>query len=567
MRSAGFYRSVTFVICGVLSAASLTSCSSGGGDRLALTPPMGWNSWNFFQADISEQIIRDTADAMVESGMRDAGYEYLVLDDGWMAKERDSEGNLVADPEKFPSGMKALGDYIHSKGLKYGIYADRGHSTCQRLPGSFEHEQADIDAFASWGVDYIKLDSCYAEINGRKSSDDFTVYRECIKNTGRPMILSMANYTDPSWAWADQEIGHLWRTSFDIGPNMGSVYYCADTSAGDIVIHPAFNGLWQFAGPGHWNDPDMLQVGNLKNDIENKTHFGLWCILAAPLMAGNDLRNMSETVRDILTTEELIKVNQDPRGVQGYKVYDDGDHEIYNKPLCDGTTAVLLLNKGAEKADITVTWDKIGLKGRQKVRDPWLRKDLGYYSGSFTAKDLPQHGHVFLIVGSKGKELPTPDPVPLEKYAVTRKGGTYLSDLYYIWRAGDAPKYDKNRDGKPIVIDGTLYERGFGCKLGSDTKIMFKLNGNAERFKATVGLDSSYQADEAINFMVRNEDPIGPYSLLYDSGKMTKETPAKVIDIDVRGIDCLILAIEGQRGFKGQPALGNWADARVVATE
>ncbi len=567
MRSAGFYRSVMFVICGVLSATGLTSCSSGGGDRLALTPPMGWNSWNFFQAGINEQIIRDIADAMVESGMRDAGYEYLVLDDGWMAKERDSNGKLVADPEKFPSGMKALGDYIHSKGLKYGIYADRGHSTCQRLPGSFEHEQADIDAFASWGVDYIKLDSCYAEINGRKSSDDFTVYRECIKNTGRPMILSMANYTDPSWAWADQAIGHLWRTSFDIGPNMGSVYYCADTSAGDIVIHPAFNGLWQFAGPGHWNDPDMLQVGNLKNDIENKTHFGLWCILTAPLMAGNDLRNMSEIVRNILTTEELIKVNQDPRGVQGYKVYDDGDHEIYNKPLCDGTTAVLLLNKGAQKADITVTWDKIGLKGRQKVRDLWQRKDLGYYSGSFTAKDLPQHGHVFLIIGSKGKPLPTPDPVPLEKYAVTRKGGTYLSDLYYVWRAGDAPQYDKNFQGNPIVLDGTLYERGFGCKLGSNTKFMFKLNGNAERFKAIVGLDSSYHGDEAVNFMVRNEDPIGPYSLLYDSGKMTKETPAKVIDIDVRGIDCLILAIEGQRGFKGQPALGNWADARVVATE
>jgi len=556
-----------FVICGVLSATGLTSCSSGGGDRLALTPPMGWNSWNFFQAGINEQIIRDIADAMVESGMRDAGYEYLVLDDGWMAKERDSNGKLVADPEKFPSGMKALGDYIHSKGLKYGIYADRGHSTCQRLPGSFEHEQADIDAFASWGVDYIKLDSCYAEINGRKSSDDFTVYRECIKNTGRPMILSMANYTDPSWAWADQAIGHLWRTSFDIGPNMGSVYYCADTSAGDIVIHPAFNGLWQFAGPGHWNDPDMLQVGNLKNDIENKTHFGLWCILTAPLMAGNDLRNMSEIVRNILTTEELIKVNQDPRGVQGYKVYDNGDHEIYNKPLCDGTTAVLLLNKGAQKADITVTWDKIGLKGRQKVRDLWQRKDLGYYSGSFTAKDLPQHGHVFLIIGSKGKPLPTPDPVPLEKYAVTRKGGTYLSDLYYVWRAGDAPQYDKNFQGNPIVLDGTLYERGFGCKLGSNTKFMFKLNGNAERFKAIVGLDSSYHGDEAVNFMVRNEDPIGPYSLLYDSGKMTKETPAKVIDIDVRGIDCLILAIEGQRGFKGQPALGNWADARVVATE
>lgn len=525
-------------------------------NELARTPPMGWNSWNAFHGDIDEQKIRGIADAMVESGMHNAGYTYLVIDDGWMADKRNSEGKLVADPNKFPSGIKALSDYIHSKGLKFGLYQDRGHSTCMRLPGSFGHEQVDMDTFAAWGVDYIKLDSCYAEINGRKSSDDFGVFKECIIKTGRPMILSMANYTDPSWAWGGQEIGHLWRTSFDISPQMGSVYYCADTSAGDIIIHPAFNGLWQFAGPGHWNDPDMLQVGNLKTDIENKAHFSLWCILAAPLMAGNDFRNMSETARNILTAEELIKVNQDPRGIQGYKVYDDGDHEIYNKPLWNGTTAVLLLNKGTRKADITVTWDKIGLRGRQKVRDLWQGKDLGYYSGSFTAKGLLRHGHMFLIVGSKGKPLPTPDPVPLEKYAVTGKGKTYLSDLYYVWRSGNAPKYDKTFEGKPIVIDGTPYERGFGCKATS--KIMFKLNGNAERFKAVVGLDPSYQGNKAVNFRVRNEDPIGPDSLLYDSGKMTKDTPAKVIDIDVRGIDCLILTIEGRE------ALGNWADAQVV---
>lgn len=526
-------------------------------NRLAALPPMGWNSWNIFHGDIDEEKIRGIADKMVETGMRDAGYTYLVLDDGWMADKRSSGGNLLADPNKFPSGMKSLGEYIHSKGLKYGIYQDRGHSTCMRLPGSFGHEQMDMDTFAEWGVDYIKLDSCYAEINGRPSSEDFGVYKACILRTGRPMILSMANYTDPSWAWGGEAIGHLWRTSFDIGPNMGSVYYCMDTSASDTVIHPAFNGLWQFAGPGHWNDPDMLQVGNMKSDMENKTHFGLWCILAAPLMAGNDLRNMSDPVRDILTAKEVLGINQDPRGIQGYKVYDDGDHEIFNKPLADGSTAVLLLNRGSEEADMTVTWDKINLKGRQKVRDLWQRKDLGTFQDAYTASKLKQHEHVLLKIGSIGKPLPTPDPMPLDKYTVTHKGTTSLSDLYYIWRSGNAPKVNQTFNDVPIVIDGIPYERGFGCKAVS--KIMFKLNGNAQRFNAVVGLDPSYQGDEAVSFKVRNEDPIGPDSILYDSGKMTKDSPAKVIAIDVKGIHCLILSFEGKK------ALGNWGDPHVVS--
>jgi hypothetical protein len=528
-------------------------------NELARTPPMGWNSWNIFRGDINEQKIRGIADAMVDSGMRDAGYTYLVIDDGWMADKRDSEGKLMADQNKFPSGMKALGDYIKSKGLKFGLYQDRGHSTCMKLPGSFRYEQVDMDTFAGWGVDYIKLDSCYAEINGRKSSDDFGLFKKCIVNTGRPMILSMANYTDPSWAWDGQNIGHLWRTSFDIRARMGSVYYCADTSAGDIIIHPAFNGLWQFAGPGHWNDPDMLQVGNLKTDIENRTHFGLWCILAAPLMAGNDLRTMSDETRDILTVPEVLKVNQDPRGVQGYKVYNDDGREIYNKPLHDGTTAVLLLNKNSEPADITVTWDMIGLSGRQKVRDLWRQKNLGHYSGSFTAENLPQHRHMLLKVGSKGKPLATADPVPLEKYAVTQEGKTYLSDLYYIWKRGDAPRYDKSFNGKAIVVNGTIYDKGLGCRATS--KIMFKLNGCADKFKAVIGLDSSYQGQETVSFRLREQDPIGPDSLLYDSGKMGKDTPTKIVDVDIRGIDCLILAIEGKQ------ALGNWANAHILVDQ
>ncbi len=512
---------------------------------------------DIFHGDIDEEKIRGIADAMVESGMRDADYTYLVIDDGWMADKRDSEGKLMADPNKFPGGMKALSDYIHSKGLKFGLYQDGGHSTCMRLPGSFGYEQVDMDTFAEWGVDYIKLDSCYAEINGRKSTDDFGLFKECIINTGRPMILSMANYTDPSWAWDGHNIGHLWRTSFDIRPRMGSVYYCADSSAGDVVIHPAFNGLWQFAGPGHWNDPDMLEVGNLKTYIENRTHFGLWCILAAPLMAGNDLRIISDETRDILTAPEVLEVNQDPRGVQGYKVYDDGDREIYNKPLHDGTTAVLLLNKNSESADITVTWDMIGLSGRQKVRDFWRRKDMGHYYGSFTAEDLSQHGHMLLKVGSTGKPLATAVPVPIEKYAVTLKGKTYLSDLYYIWKRGEAPRYDKTFNGKPIVMNGTIYNRGFGCRATS--KIMFKLNGFADKFKAVVGLDPSYQGQETVNFTLREQDPIGTDSLLYDSGKMGKDTLARIVEVDIRGVDCLILSIEGKQ------ALGNWADAHVLA--
>ncbi|MCP4456158.1 MAG: alpha-galactosidase, partial [Planctomycetes bacterium] len=418
------FQSLILAVALLLGASSCASKKAGetslkGADKdsaealyngLAESPPMGWNSWNIFHGDIDEEKIRGIADQLVETGMRDAGYTYLVLDDGWMADRRAPDGTLLADPNKFPSGMKALGEYIHSKGLKYGIYQDRGHSTCMRLPGSFGYEQMDMNLFAEWGVDYLKLDSCYAEINGRPSSEDFGVYKAAIIKTGRPMILSMANYTDPSWAWGGDEIGHLWRTSFDIGPHMGSVYYCMDTSAGDIVIHPEFNGLWQFAGPGHWNDPDMLQVGNMKSDIENRTHFGLWCILAAPLMAGNDLRNMSDAVRDILTHEEVLGINQDPRGIQGYKVYDNGDHEIFNKPLADGKTAVLLLNRGSEPADVTVTWDQINLKGRQKVRDLWQGKDLGKFKGGYTAAKLKPHEHVLLKIGSKGKPLPGPTP-------------------------------------------------------------------------------------------------------------------------------------------------------------
>jgi alpha-galactosidase len=516
---------------------------------------MGWNSWNCFQADINEVTIRQIADAMVESGMRDAGYTYLVLDDGWMAKKRDADGNLVADPNKFPSGMKAIGDYIHSKGLKYGIYEDRGKWTCQQLPGSFKHEQADMTIFAAWGVDYIKMDSCFAENNGRLSTEDYRIYRDCITRTGRDIVLSISDFGNAAWAWGGKETSQLWRTSNDIYPWMGSVYACAETSAGDSRIHPGFNGLGQFAGPGHWNDPDMLQVGNLKEKIGNRAHFSLWCILGAPLMAGNDLRAMSEETRKILTAPEVIAVNQDRRGIQGYKVYDNGDHEVYNKPLANGTTAVLLLNKGRKAADITVEWEKVGLSGRQKVRDLWARKDLGLHKDSFTARNLPQHGHMMIKVGSPGRPLPGPKPAPEEKYMITKAGETYLSDLWYIWKSGNAPISDKNFKNAPISVGGKTYEKGLGCK--SNSRMMYKVNRRGRRFKAIVALDDSYKGEETARFRVFNEDFFGN-RVLYNSQNMKAGDAPKEIDIDISEVDCLMLT------FEGKNVLGNWANARVV---
>ncbi|MFP6764890.1 MAG: NPCBM/NEW2 domain-containing protein, partial [Planctomycetaceae bacterium] len=527
---------------------------------LGATPPMGWNSWNAFEKDIDEKKIREIADVMVTSGLRDAGYEYLVIDDAWMAPERDGKGRLVGDPKRFPSGMKAMGDYIHSKGLKFGLYQDRGELTCQGLPGSLKHEQIDMATFAKWGVDYIKLDSCHAERNGRMSSVDYAIFHKAIKATGRPMILSISDFGNAAWAWGGKQYAQLWRTSNDIYPWMDSIYYCAQTSGGDQRSHPAFNGLWQFAGPGHWNDPDMLHVGNLKHipddrrEIANRTHFSLWCILAAPLMAGNDLRSMSDTVKSVLTAPEVIAVNQDPRGVQGYKVFSKDGREVYCKPLTDGTAALLFLNRKREKADISIAWKTIGLSGTQPVRDLWARRDLGTFDKSFTATDVGWHESLIVKVGRQGRPLPVADPVPLEKYTVTREGVTYLSDLYYIWKAHHAPVYDATFANLPIPIDKKKVAKGIGCK--GKSAFIFMVNGKAKRFRARVQMDPSSPADSEGRFKVQNEDFFSN-RVLWDSQTMSRDSAAMDIDIDISEVQCLMLV------FEGQDAFGNWGEARV----
>ncbi len=527
-------------------------------DGLALTPPMGWNSWNIFRTDINEAKIKKIADKMVSSGMRDAGYNYLVIDDGWMAKDRNSHGELFGDPDKFPGGMKIIGDYIHSKGLKFGLYECRGNLTCQKLPGSYNHEDQDMKSFASWGVDYVKLDACYAERNDRPSDVDLAIYSGAIEKSGRPMVLSISDFGNGSWAWGAKNFANLWRTSYDIRPNIESIYNCANTSGGNGVIDSAFNGLWQFAGPGHWNDPDMLEVGNLKNIVQDKLHFSLWCILAAPLMAGNDLLVMPDSIRKILTAKEVIAVDQDVRGFQGYKVYDNGEQQVYNKPLSDGTTAVLLLNMGKQSSDITVRWNQIGLNGNQKVRNLWEESDLGYFKNSFVAKNIPQYGHMLIKVGTPGgKLIQGPDPVPVEKYTVTKSGTTWLSNLYYLMKQGDAPKTDKSINGEVISIGGLKYKKGLGCRTGS--RIMYRLNGMADRFQAVIGIDDGNKGEGTARFKVFNGDFFGG-QVLFDSGEIGKGS-AVHININVKDVKYILLTIDGKN------IQADWADVKVIANK
>ncbi len=358
-------------------------------DSLALTPPMGWNSWNKFGCDVNETLIKETADAMVKSGMKNAGYEYIVIDDCWQIG-RDKDGNIIPDSERFPSGMKTLADYIHSKGLKFGLYSDAGIKTCQGRPGSRGYEFQDARQYAAWGVDYLKYDWCY---HGKQNAEaSYSLMREALKVSGRPIVFSICEWgTNQPWLWA-KGIGHLWRTTGDIQ----DCWDCKKDWGGLGWIHiiDLQVGLESYAGPGHWNDPDMLEVGNGGMTItEYRAHFSLWCILAAPLMAGNDLRNMSPEIVEILTNREVIAVNQDSLGRQGSKIKDDGDFEVWSKQMKDGSRAVVLFNRSKSDAEMSVSWNEIGYPNHlyANVRDLWKKKDLGKYKGNFSAI-VPSHG-------------------------------------------------------------------------------------------------------------------------------------------------------------------------------
>jgi len=346
-------------------------------DELAQTPPMGWNSWNSLRCNgINEKAIKEIADAMVSSGMKDAGYEYVVVDDCWQIG-RDKEGNILVDEEKFPSGMKALADYIHSKGLKFGLYSCAGEKTCQGRPGSRGYQFQDARQYAEWGVDYLKYDWCYSASQNAEGA--YRTMSDAIKASGRPMVFSICDwgYSEP-WKWG-KGVGHLWRTTHDIRDCWDCQYNVWGTVSGGILkILDANRSLNAYAGPGHWNDPDMLEVGNeALTEAESRAHFSLWCLMAAPLMAGNDLRSMDETTREILTNKEVIAVNQDPLGKQGKLrvTYDGGDLEVYRKILEDGQ-AYLFFNRSDEPYELDLTWAMLEVEENYRIRDLWKHEDL-----------------------------------------------------------------------------------------------------------------------------------------------------------------------------------------------
>ncbi len=389
--------STVVVLQVVVASAQERSVSAG----LALTPPMGWNTWNKFGCNVSDELVRGMADAMVKSGMKDAGYQYVVIDDCWQVS-RDEHANIVPDPQRFPNGIKAVADYVHSLGLKFGIYSDAGSKTCAGRPGGLGHEYQDALMYASWGVDYLKYDWCHTTTQDAKAS--YANIRAALDASGRPIVLSICEWGEHQpWIWGKEVGGNLWRTTGDIQDRWGGKEKWPNggcCSNGVLAILDEQVGLESYAGPGHWNDPDMLEVGNGgMTTTEYRSHFSLWAILAAPLMAGNDLRSMSSETRDILTNKEVIAVNQDPLGRQGRRVWKDGDLEVWGKQLQDGSRAVVLLNRGSSSHEISVGWEQIGYPGHLSaaVRDLWAHKDLGRFTNKFSAP-VESHGVVVVTV-------------------------------------------------------------------------------------------------------------------------------------------------------------------------
>jgi alpha-galactosidase len=355
---------------------------------LARTPPMGWNSWNKFAGKVDDAVVRGAADAIVDTGMKDAGYIYINIDDTWQG-QRDSQGNITAN-RKFPD-MKALADYVHSKGLKIGIYSGPGPKTCAGYEGSYGHEEQDAKTFADWGIDYLKYDWCSA---GRiyKDGDMRAVYQkmgDALLKAGRPIVYSLCQYgREDVWKWGAKVGGNLWRTTDDISDHWKSM---EEIGFRQFAIAP-------YAQPGHWNDPDMLEVGNgdMSND-EYRTHMTLWSLLAAPLLAGNDLRTMSADTKAILMNREVIAIDQDPDAAPVKEILEQGSTVIAARPLSDKSVAVGLFNRGEADATVAVRWSALGFQGSPAVRDLWAHRDLGAIADQFSAR-VPAHGVVLIKV-------------------------------------------------------------------------------------------------------------------------------------------------------------------------
>lgn len=424
-------------------------------DAVGATPPMGWNDWYTFFCNVNEQLVEQTADAMVSSGMRDAGYQYVNLDDCWAASTRDANGHLQADSTKFPHGMKAVADYVHARGLKLGIYEDVGTKTCAGYPGSYGHVQDDANTFASWGIDFLKVDWCnvpFGNFPGLSQQDVakklYTEYSQALKATGRPIFFSICEW-NPSlqpWTWAPA-ISNMWRTNNDYGSSWKQTLTNLDQEA----------PLAEFAGPGHWNDPDILMVGKMASDAESRAHFSAWSMLAAPLLAGNDLRNMSEATKETLTNREVIAIDQDSLGAQATRLSHTDSADVWIRTLANGDRAVMLLNRGDTTTRIATTAQAVGLPsaGAYGVRDLWAHT-TSESAGSIAAS-VPAHSAMLYRVSPLQDEVdhyPPATDVSVDPQMPPAYPG---SDLH-VAKAGQqiTTVATFGNDGRAAVTDATL---------------------------------------------------------------------------------------------------------------
>lgn len=397
--------------CALLAVTVPVATSAQKFEGLADTPPMGWNSWNEYACNIDERLIRATADRMVKNGMRDAGYAYVNIDDCWHG-ERDADGNIQADPIRFPAGIKALADYVHAKGMKLGIYSDAGSKTCGGRPGSQGHEYADARQYAKWGVDYLKYDWCSTGDGAAKRNpqEAYRTMRDAIRAAGRPMVFSICEWGDSKpWEWA-RDVGHLWRTTGDIincwdcVVNHGSWF-----SSGFLSILDRQAAIRTASGPGHWNDPDMMEVGNMPALAQDRSHFTMWAMLSAPLIAGTNLETMKPGLAAILTDREVIAIDQDKLGIPALPWVKGTEIEVWAKPLDGGGWAIAFLNRTGRAQAMRFDWKRFDLKDdsfgkearlssvRYAVRDVWAKRATGDTAKALAVKLAPFETALFRL--------------------------------------------------------------------------------------------------------------------------------------------------------------------------
>jgi alpha-galactosidase len=505
---------------------------------------MGFNSWitTYCDESLDDAMIKGIADAIVDRGLKDAGYHYVNIDDCWALPERNAEGNLVPDPKRFPEGIKALADYVHEKGLKFGIYTSAGSKTCDPngFPGALNHEVDDANLFASWGVDFLKYDNCNNQ--GVDAQQRYRTMRDALNATGRPIVLSMCEWgqTKP-WQWAGG-VADLWRTGGDIADDWHSVLENLNKN-----LPPA-----QYSSPGHWNDPDFLRIGNgAMTDTQYRSQFSLWSVMAAPLLIASDLRNASPETLATVTNADVIAVDQDPLGRGGREVQSSDGLHVIVKPLAGGDQAVALFNENDTDATIETNLGAIGFHaGRYVVKDLWSKASYVATGGALTAS-VPGYSTVLLRISAVA-------PRPTGRWNLSHVVELSSSNGWGPFETDRSNGDQAIGDGRALTLRGVKFQNGLGAHAPSE--IAYYLGGSCSTLSATVGIDDEVQGPGSVAFKIYADD-----KLVADSGLVFAATPAKSLVADVSGAEVVKLAVT-DGGDDIEFDHGDWADPTIDCT-